>query len=59
MCKESRDEWEMKFNELYIQPIISNIDSELKNTQELIINDDSQGKQKTICETIRQYTDNI
>ena len=57
MCKESRDEWEMKFNELYIQPIISNIDSVLKNTQELIVNDDSQGKQKTICETITQYTD--
>ena len=46
MHKEARDEWEIKFNELYIQPVISNIDSELKNTQELIINDDSQGKYK-------------
>ena len=44
MHKESRDEWEVKFNALYIQPVMSNVDSELKNTQELIINDDSQGK---------------
>lgn len=48
LSKESRNGWEMKFNELCIQPVISNIDSLLKDAQELIINDNRQGKRKGV-----------
>ena len=44
LSKESRKDWEVKFNEVYIQPVISNMDSVIKNVQELIVKDSRQGK---------------
>ena len=43
MSKESRKEWERKFDTLYILPVINKLTSKLQSAQDLLISDNRQG----------------
>ena len=42
-AKNAREHWEREFSNHYIQPVLSNLDKMLRETMDLIANDDKQG----------------
>ena len=41
--KSAREHWEREFSNHYIQPVLGNLDKMLRETMDLIANDDKQG----------------
>lgn len=47
--KDARKEWETKFNQLYIQPVLSKLNQNLAKSMEIVCSDEEQQQGVSLC----------